>query len=190
MSSDNRTAAAGCSRATGTVSPRLASPGISYVQEGCLQLAVRESVAVRRVAGPDQTLFYLSLFDDEIDSRLAEFLACGSRTTWTEEALASAALRLEPTDVVVIACPQGDILIARGGACNFPVYWSATDRAVLVSTVLPVDRDRRLSLAGLMASVAVVSVTHQYEPNLSLRAPLSGWFRCRRGAVSKVSLGP
>src|SRR2546427_9526606 len=103
MSSDNRTAAAGCSRATGTVSPRMASPGISYVEEDCLQLAVRESVAVRRVAGRDQTLFYLSLFDDEIDSRLAEFLACGSRTTWTEEALASAALRLEPPARAVIA---------------------------------------------------------------------------------------
>jgi len=150
---------------------------------------VRESVAVRRVAGPNQTLFYLSLFDDEIDSRLAEFLACGSRTTWTEESLASAALRLEPTDVVVIACPQGETLIARGGACNFPVYWSATDRAVLVSTVLPVDRDRCLSVAGLMASVAVVSVSYQHEPNLSLHAPLSGWFRCRRGAVSRLSLG-
>src|SRR5438552_2324757 len=89
MSSDNRTITDGPSRATGTVSPRLASPGISYVEEACLQLAVRESVAVRRVAGQDETLFYLSLFDDEIDCRLAEFLACESRTTWTEEALAS-----------------------------------------------------------------------------------------------------
>src|SRR2546422_4477180 len=108
MSSDSRTVDR-CSRATGTVSPRIASPEISYIGKDCLQLAVRESVAVRRFAGLHQTLFYLSLFDDEIESRLAEFLGCGSRTTWTEEALASAALSLEPTDVVVIACKQGEI---------------------------------------------------------------------------------
>ena len=157
-------------------------------KEDFLRLDVRDSVPVRRVVERKQTLFYLSLFDDEVDSRLEEFLAFTPRTNWSELVLAVAALRLEPTDAVVIACSHAEILIARGGACNFPLYWTATADSILVSTVLPVDRDRRLSVAGLMASFAA-SATGKGEPNLALCAPLSGWFRCRRGAVSKLSSG-
>ena len=174
-------------RAESTPSPGMVSCNISSFEESALQLDVRSAVAVRRVAAREQTLFYLSLFGDEIDSRLEEFLAVGPRTTWTELALAAAALRLEPTDAVVIACPQDEILVARGGAGNFPLYWTATADKILVSTVLPVDRDRRLSRAGLMNSVTVVAIANQNEPNLSVRTPLAGWFRCRRGAVSRLS---
>lgn len=163
------------------------SGSISSFEEGSLRLDVRPALALRRLTERQQTLFYLSLFDDEIDCRLEEFLAFGPRTTWTEAVLAAAALRLEPTDAVVIACPQGEILVARGGAGNFPLYWTATAGSILVSTVLPMDQCRHLSRAGLMTSVVVVSVPNQNEPNLSVRTPLEGWFRCRRGAVSRLS---
>src|SRR6184192_2009120 len=64
---------------------------ISSFEEGSLRLDLRFAVAVRRVSTRAEALFYLSLFDDEIDSRLEEFLAFASRTTWTEPVLAAAA---------------------------------------------------------------------------------------------------
>ena len=164
-----------------------ASVDTSSFTDGPLRLDVRSVVAVRRVSAREQTLYYLSLFDDEIDSRLEEFLAFRPTTTWNEQALVSAALALEPTDAVVIACRHERILVARGGACNFPLYWTQRDRSILISTTLPVDRARRLSRVGLLVSVAVVSIANQNEPNVSARTPLEGWFRCRRGAVSVMS---
>lgn len=148
---------------------------------------MRGVVAVRSVVEGTQTLFYLSLFDDEIESRLDEFLAYGHSSIWTEPSLAAAALSLEPTDSVVIFSAREGILVARGGAANFPLYWTLISDSVLVSTVLPVDSECQLSRTGLLSSIAVVSVTFQNEPNLSLCTPLSGWFRCRRGAVSTLS---
>lgn len=187
MSPDEPTATALRFHAASAQSPGTVSGSISSFEEGSLQLDVRPAVAVRPIAAREQTLFYLSLFDDEIDSRLEEFLAFGPWTSWTELVLAAAAMRLEPTDAVVIACPQGEILVARGGANNFPLYWTLTTGKILVSTVLPVDRDRRLSRAGLVSSAIVVSVANQNEPNLSARTPLDGWFRCQRGAISRLS---
>lgn len=161
--------------------------GISQFQIGRLRLDVRNAVVVRRVAHVAQTLFYLSLFDDEIDSRVEALLSLGPLAPWSEAELVSVALNLEPTDAVVIAGEEGDILAARGGASSFPLYWAKTGGAITVSTVLPVDRERCLSRAGLLHSVAVVSMTYQNEPNLTLQSPLSGWFRCRRGAVTRLS---
>jgi len=148
---------------------------------------VREAVAVRRVEHRGQTLVYLSLFDDELDPRLEEFLMFTPGEGWSEANLAGAALCLEPTDAVIIAGRDEDILVARGGACNFPLYWKVIAGSTVVTTALPIDGERRLSIAGLIDSVAVVSVTYQNEPNLSRHAPLNGWFRCRRGTVSRFS---
>ncbi len=172
--------------ATGTL-PSLVSPNITSFEEGPFRLDVRTAVTVRRVAVREQTLFYLSLFDDEIDARLDEFLANALGAPHTERDLAAAALWLEPTDAVVITCTDGEVLVARGGACTFPLYWTTAAGSIVVSTMLPVDSERRLSREGLIACVAVVSVTYQNELNLSLRTPLSRWFRYRRGAVSRLS---
>ena len=152
-----------------------------------MQLDVRSAVALRRVPTRTQTLFYLSLFDDEIDSRLEAFLAVGQSTLWSEPVLAAAALRLEPTDAIVITSRHGEIFVARGGAANFPLYWTATADSILVSTVLPVDQQRRLSRPGLITSLASAWVANQNEPNLTADTPLDGWFRLRRGAVSSLS---
>ena len=165
------------------------SDNIVSIEEGSLRLDVRRAVAVRRFANRRQSFFYLSLFDDEIDSRLEDFLPFWPTTIWNELNLASAALHLEPTDAIVIAGSGDETLIARGGACNFPLYWAVGAGSVIVSTILPVHRHCHLSVAGLLASVAVVSMTYQNEPNLSLNTPLSGWFRCRRAALSKLSPG-
>ncbi|MGA3353994.1 MAG: asparagine synthase C-terminal domain-containing protein [Acidimicrobiales bacterium] len=130
----------------------------------------------------------MSLFDDEIDRRLGEFLALGPPpTAWTELDLASAALALEPTDAVVITLSEDEVLVARGGACNFPLYWTRATDSLLITMALPIDRTRRLSRTGLLASLAAVTTANQNEPNLTLRTPLSGWLRVRRGAVSRLS---
>ena len=102
-------------------------------------------------------------------------------------ALARAALQLEPTDAVVVAGAPGDILVARGGAANFPLYWHATGAKLVLSTVLPVDRERCLSRAGLLSSLTVSTIVNQNEPNVSAWTPVHGWFRCRRGVVSRLT---
>ena len=152
-----------------------------------LRLDIRLGVGARHIAADGCTVSYLSIFDDEIEARLDEFLGFEVPTIWTSRALANAALRLEPTDAVVVGCRNGQVLVARGGAANFPLYWTVRAGTLLVSTVLPVDRDRVLSTTGLITSLAVVSLGGQNEPNLSARTPLLDWFRCRRGAVSRLS---
>jgi len=188
MSPNDSTARGGGLHATSMPSPGVVAGGISSFEEESLRLDVRSAVGVRRVAAREQqSLYYLSLFDDEIDSRLEEFLSFSPLTTWTETVLAAATLALEPTDAVVITSRHGEILVARGGAANFPLYWTLRGGSIVLSTLLPVDRDRRLSRAGLMVSLAVVAVANQNEPNFSSRTPLDGWSRCRRGAVSVLS---
>jgi Asparagine synthase len=143
-------------------------------------------VAVRRrVFLGDLPLYYLSLFDDEIDARLEDFLSMTG--TLSSVLLAHHPFALEPTDAVVVAAHDGTIYVWRGGAANFPLYWTCEKGSIVLSSALPVDSTRRLSVSGLLASVAVASVTNQNEPNLSRRTPLAGWFRCRRGAITHLS---
>ena len=187
MSAEETTAGAARPHPARVLAPETVSGCTSSFEVGSLLLEVRAAVAMRQVAERKQTLFYLCLFDDEIDSRLEAFQAFNTPALWTEQHLAAAALKLEPTDAVVIACRQGEILVARGGASNFPLYWTTTADKILVSTVLPVGRGQPLSRTGLLSSVTVVALANQNEPNLSVQTPLAGWFRCRRGAVSRLS---
>jgi hypothetical protein len=143
-------------------------------------------VAVRRhVFLEDRPLYYLSLFDDEIDARVEDFLS----TTGTRcgVPLVRNPFALEPTDAIVVAARDGTIYVWRGGAANFPLYWTCEKGSIVLSSALPVDSTRRLSVSGTLASVAAVSVANQNEPNLSMRTPLAGWFRCRRGAITHLS---
>jgi len=159
----------------------------SYQHQYCC-LNIRNAVAVRVIKKPQFTLYYLSLFDDEIECRLELFLSVQPDDYWQEKSLAQAALNMEPTDAIVIIANNQTFSIARGGICNFPLYWSKNElNSIVISTVLPIDENRTLSIPGLMASIAVVSVAYQNEPNLTLNSPLYGWTRCRRGAVSIFS---
>jgi len=105
----------------------------------------------------------------------------------TETPLAGDPFALEPTDAVVVAAHDGTTYVWRGGAANFPLYWTRDKDSILLSCELPVDSTRQLSVSGLLASVAAVSVANQNEPNLSIRTPLADWFRCRRGAITRLS---
>jgi hypothetical protein len=169
------------------MSPTLSGPGdTATLVEGELRINVRSSVALRRrVFLGDLPLYYLSLFDDEIDARVEDFLSMTE--TLSGEPLAGNPFALEPTDAVVVVKHDGTIYVWRGGAANFPLYWTCEKGSIVLSSALPVDSKRRLSVSGLLASVAAVSVPNQNEPNLSTRTPLAGWFRCRRGAITHLS---
>lgn len=157
------------------------------IKERLLRLDIRKAVAVRRIYS-NCTLLYLSVFDDEIDLRLDAFMSNKLPNEWSYSSLARCAQYMEPTDAIVIVSGR-QVLVARGGACSFPLYWKVSEDFVVLSTVLPIDSNRCLSLSGLLSAVAVVAVTYQNEPNLVLSAPLPGWFRCRRGAVSLLKPG-
>jgi asparagine synthetase B (glutamine-hydrolysing) len=157
------------------------------IEQDRIRLLVRNAVAVRQVAVGRRSLLYLSLFDDEIDDRLGRFLDVWASLASPALDVEAAALALEPTDAAIIIVDNDEILVARGGACNFPLYWTHTAGQLVVSTRLPIDRSRCLSRTGLLASLAAVMVANQNELNLTLRTPLSGWRRIRRGAVSRLS---
>lgn len=152
---------------------------------GAVRLALRSAVAMRWLDDRGRTLVYLSLFEDEIEPRLADFLAQAPASPWTVETLTRAALGLEPTDAVVLLDPA-ETLIARGGACSVPLYRATGPDGHRLSTQLPIAADPVLSLSGLAASMSVISVTYQNEPNFVLEAPLAGWSRLRRGAVTRI----
>lgn len=159
------------------------------IEEGCLRLEVRPAVAARRSAeGPD-VIFYLCLFEDEIEARFDAFLDHLKRARCETGLGRDVARSLQPTDAVVIAGRDNGARVARGGACNFPFFWRTEADRIHLSTSLPMEADRRLSRSGLLASLAVVSVTYQNEPNLSLATPLARWTRLRRGAVSDLVAG-
>jgi len=72
--------------------PKLQSIRVTLFEENSFRLDVRDAVSVRHITQGEQNLFYLSLFDDEIDARLEEFLAAGFCAIWTEATLTAAAL--------------------------------------------------------------------------------------------------
>jgi hypothetical protein len=171
-----------------TPSAPLGPDDTSIFFERGVQIRVRPSVAVRRgVLLGNLPFYYLSLFDDEIDARLDGFLSTSGALSAMP--LARNAFALEPTDAVVVVERDNLIQVWRGGAANFPLYWMCTKGSIVLNTKLPIGSTRRLSISGLLASVAVASIAGQNEPNLSIRTPLADWFRCRRGAITHLGAG-
>ena len=163
--------------------PARAEPFI--VDERAARISVRSAVSARRVASCGGMVTYLSLFESEIEARFERFLSVGGIAR-TPEAVAAAALLLEPTDAVIVSLEES-ALIARGGACSFPLYWTHEGQRLAINTALPIGQAPCISRDGLADSIAVVCVALQNEPNLSLHAPLAGWRRVRRAAVSHLS---
>ncbi len=156
------------------------------IEDDSARIAVRPAVAARRTVDGGITLTYLSLFESEIEVRNERFLSAGGMARSAKE-IAAAALLMEPTDAAIVTLDRS-VLIARGGACSFPLYWSLLGRQVEVTTALPIGHAPCISRTGLADSIAVVCVALQNEPNLSLYAPLAGWRRLRRASVSHLSV--
>lgn len=121
---------------------------------------------------------YLSLYDDEIDERAASFWSAYSSD------FEAAAARLELTDAVFVI--RGDeLMAARGGACTFALFWHAQGEALRIATRLPLAAQLPFSRTGLVAASAAAALHSSYEPNAFAETPLSGWFRLRRGALTR-----
>jgi hypothetical protein len=152
---------------------------------GSLALTIRNSVAARTVASRELTLIYLSVFEDQIDSRLEQFLQRSSAAGKAMPSHAGIGYVLEPTDaMILLGAGEGQVSVVRGGACRLPLYWRTSRGRLELSTRLPVDERRCLSKRGLLDALTVVSVTLQNEPNFSTATPLADWRRCRRAASS------
>jgi asparagine synthetase B (glutamine-hydrolysing) len=98
-------------------------------------------------------------------------------------------LELEPTDALVYEDLDGSVLVARGGAATFPLYWLQEGGNLHVSTRLPVLEGARLSRSGLAAAVAGACVHGSYEPNGFTATPLHGWRRARRASELRFEPG-
>ncbi len=168
-------------------SPNISNNNLTQIIEQGLILDVHSTIAVRHKIIKDFNLYYLCLFDDEIDGRLDIFSdvvnKIGSFTTNTMQI----ARYMQLTDAVILVSESGQITILRGGCCNFPLYWNINSNNLHISQSLSssLKNNPVLNLRGLACSIAVVSLQGPYEPNFSRNTPLADWLRIRRGAVSK-----
>lgn len=154
-----------------------------------LRLDVRAAVACRPLRCADGDAFYLSLFDDEIDERVACLQRGVEPGTIGAHCPVSGSRHLEPTDALIVTRADGTVVVARGGAANFPLYWSRSGESIEISTSLTVDGGSTIWREGLLDSLAVVAVSYRGEPNTMLRSPVAGWHRLRRGAETRFARG-
>jgi asparagine synthetase B (glutamine-hydrolysing) len=154
---------------------------------GRVRLTFRDAVAARRIPVIDGQLWYLSLFEKEIDERvdrLERMLSAATPTLApTIETLADG---LELTDTLLAQAGDGTLFVARGGCSNFPLYRSTQSATLRLSTHLPLAQMPCLSRTGLVASLSAALLGGTYAPNASLATPVSGWLRLRRGFVTTL----
>ncbi len=161
---------------------------------GGLFLDIRRSVSFREWSLVEGVLFYLSLFEDEIDDRFERFLAppglaSGMSATTGFVGVEAASPMLELTDAVVFHGRAGNIVVLRGGSCTIPLYWRCEATGVRLSTALPLHNGEKFSRAGLASAVAAVCLSGSYEPNACIETPLCSWRRLRRGTITTFKGG-
>lgn len=156
--------------------------GDTSLRVGVVHIGIRPSVAVRERSVDGVMALYLSLYDDEIDERSSRFWSVDLSGEFE-----AAAARLELTDAVLIV-RDDEVVVLRGGACTFPLFWHASAGELHLTTRLPVAAGGPFSRAGLVAGVAVAALHSSYEPNAFIETPLAGWFRLRRGAVTRLHM--
>ena len=159
-----------------------------------LVLDIRRAVAFRERTTDEGVLFYLSLFEDEIDDRLERFLASpgiasGTAATVGFAGVEASAPWLELTDAIVLRGRAERIVVVRGGSCTIPLFWRHQMRGVRFSTTLPLLDGAKFSRAGLASALAVVCLPGAYEPNMWVETPLQAWRRLRRGAITTFQPG-
>jgi asparagine synthetase B (glutamine-hydrolysing) len=151
-----------------------------------LSLRIRPGVATRERPIASGVLFYLSLFDDEIDDRLGRFLEALAANS---ETVSQAATYLELTDAIVVQTRSQVTAVIRGGACTVPLFWKREGSRFHLATSLPLSGTVRFSRQGFASALASVSLHGSYEPNACTETPLEGWRRLRRGIISTFNQG-
>jgi asparagine synthetase B (glutamine-hydrolysing) len=157
-----------------------ASPDV--IRAGGLELRVRRSVARREVSTNAGLFVYLSLFDDEIESRCQAFLDRVKGAAVNEQSLVLHADNLELTDAIALQDGPRRTVVARGASCTFPLFYCPSTHGVTIATQLPLG-SVKLSRAGLVAGAATVGLHGSYESNANVGTPAAGWHRVRRGAT-------
>jgi asparagine synthetase B (glutamine-hydrolysing) len=148
------------------------------VRIGTATCRIRPAVVLRERTWPHERALYLSLYADEIDERAAALWS-----SWNSQQPERAWRHLELTDAVVCVRANGHLLVARGAASTFPLYWRAAEGSVRLSTSLPVLAGEPFSRLGLVASAASACLHSSYEPNGFTDTPLARWRRIRRGTA-------
>jgi asparagine synthetase B (glutamine-hydrolysing) len=164
--------------------PEPSPSGGASLAIGNVALRIRPAVAVRERSLPGGTGCYLSLYDEEIDER-ADALWCA----WNPLVRASDLAPLELTDAAIVVGEDGSVLVARGGAATFPLYWRTDDGRLSLSTALPVLEEEPFSRQGLLAALAGACVHGSYEVNATNRTPLARWQRTRRASLARFAHG-
>lgn len=156
-------------------------------------LTIRRSVAFRERSLEDGVVFYLCLFDDEIDDRFNWLLAPRGGPHGAAlvncTSIETAAPFLELTDAIIICGREGKVVVMRGGSCTFSLFWHRSTKGMHVSTALPIFEGATFSKAGLVSAAAVVCLHSSYEPNACADTPLREWRRVRRGCITTFDQG-
>jgi asparagine synthetase B (glutamine-hydrolysing) len=158
-------------------------PSANALPIGDAQLDIRAAVAWRTRTCDRGIGCYLSLYDDEIDERCDAFWSA-----WDPRVPAPGWHHLELTDAFVFASGT-NVLVARGGASTFPLYWRRDRGRLRLSTVLPLLAGDAFSRSGLIAAAAAACLHSSYEPNGFTDTPLADWRRVRRSAVMRFEAG-
>ena len=154
------------------------------INETGLILELHSAICIRKLSLRICEIYYLSLFDVEIEHRIRKFTSSLRGATRIQELIYLCAYSLPLTDSIILICKKNRAVVCRGGSSNFPLYWRNCSGRLCVSTSLPLGNDREFSLRGLACSIAVVSLQGPYEPNFTDRCPLSNWRRMRRASIS------
>src|SRR5690606_30353904 len=159
-------------------------PPLETVDAGALRLLLRPAVRACELPCADGALFYLSLYDGELDGRIERLLDHARATLGAARSRppAVADMRMlagdvEPTDALIGCAANGEVAVARGGCCTFPLYWHRSGPRIEVSTALPISARPRLSVDGLVKAAAAVNLCSSYEPNAWCETPLAAWRR-------------
>lgn len=147
------------------------------------RLHVRAAVDAHEQALPDGRGVYLSLYGDEIEQRARAFWR-----QWQRDGRDWGRAPLEPTDAAIHAAGH-DVVVVRGAAATFPLFWSNDGARLRLTTALPVLDDEPLSRSGLVAAVAAAALHGSYEPNAFVETPLARWRRVRRASWARFRSG-
>ena len=159
-----------------------------------LTLTVRDSIDSRVQYFFGTQITYLSIFSWEVDYR---FDALSSEVTSPVLSglavglleVRALARELELTDALIVERADGVCHVIRGGASNFPLYYSSDAGRLQISTHLPISGSSALSREGLLEALASSSMPGCYELNGLTQTPLRGWQRIKRGCITTFERG-
>lgn len=164
----------------------MTSLSYSKIMDGNVSILIRSGVSLREHVVTKGAIYYLSIFDDEIDDRMQRFLGrlLDFKSISGIESLQELGADMELSDAVIFRQLGDRVIVLKGGSCNIPLYWNAPANRLELSTFLPLDDDPVLSKSGLLSYITALSLNGQHPQNAFTETPLDKWLRIRRGMVT------